>query len=80
MHGCAGFSHVTQLVLELPGDRQLVPLRMTVVELASLLPFCLIATRVIGWRPFLFHHSLTPGAHRENADWLMADFGRTAIS
>lgn len=37
-------------------------------------------SRVIGWRPFLFHHSLTPGAHRENVDWPIADVGWAAIS
>lgn len=54
--------------------------RMTVVSLASLLPFCLIATRAIGWRPCRSHHSGTPGASREIVDWLKAYFGRTVIS
>lgn len=45
MHGCAGSVHVTQHILGHLEVSNLVPqLKGTVVSLALLLPFCLIAT------------------------------------
>jgi len=81
MHGCAGSVQVTQHILDPPDVGQpSCTAEDDRCESRVAAPFCLVTNRVIRRRLCRLDHSGTPGAPREDVDWLKAYFGRTAIS